>query len=80
MVYFSLPESLSVRVKVNVAVSLRPFFLGPTERHPSGWQKLTMFSGSGKSCNQETRLLCYDCYPPLWNILYEEVAVDGILG
>lgn len=55
----SLPESLLVRVNVKQAISLWwAFFLGPPrrERHPSGWQKLTMFRGRGKSWKGENAM------------------------
>lgn len=45
------PESLSVNVNTNEDASLIavPVRLGPTLIHPSGWQKYTISSGSGKS-------------------------------
>ncbi len=48
------PESLSVKVKTKEVESLSAELLdlGPKVRHPSGWQKDTMFKGSGKSCKR----------------------------
>lgn len=43
------PESLSVSVNTNEEASLRAVLRGPTEEHPSGWQKYTISKGKGKS-------------------------------
>lgn len=50
--YSHSPESLSVRVKTKDEASLKDVFLGPTEMHPSGWQKYITSSGKGKSCGE----------------------------
>lgn len=44
-----LPESFSVRVKVKDVASRLLVRRGPTDTHPSGWQKYTTSLGKGKS-------------------------------